>query len=167
MTPDFRKKILSLDQLVQACPSGTGMVFTNGCFDLLHLGHVTYLAQARSLGDFLVVALNDDASITRLKGPTRPVHSLADRAGVIAALASVDYVISFGSDTPLHCIQQLRPQWLVKGGDYAPRAIVGAQEVPHWGGQVKCLPFVEGYSSSAVIARLLNQSICGPADQKV
>jgi rfaE bifunctional protein nucleotidyltransferase chain/domain len=129
------------------------VVFTNGCFDILHAGHVTYLEKARKLGDILVVALNSDASTKRLKGPERPVNPLRDRSRVIAALESVSFVTSFGQDTPLEVIRKLKPDVLVKGGDYEAKKIVGYEEVTASGGSVKTLPFLEGRSTTKIIAR--------------
>ena len=129
------------------------VVFTNGCFDILHAGHVTYLEKARKLGDVLIVALNTDASTARLKGPTRPINKLQDRMKVIAALESVSYVIPFAEDTPLKLIQKILPDVLVKGGDYDPKKIVGYQEVTEKGGKVLALPFVKGRSTTQIIAK--------------
>ena len=131
------------------------LVFTNGCFDLLHRGHVTYLAQARALGASLLVALNTDASVRRLeKGGDRPLNPLADRAAVVAALACVDLVTWFDDDTPLALIVAARPDVLVKGGDWAPEAIVGAREVRGWGGAVHSIPFVHQRSTTALVERI-------------
>jgi len=126
------------------------VVFTNGCFDLLHPGHVRYLTAARSLGDCLVVGLNDDAGTRRLKGPARPYLTLAVRAELLAALKPVDYVVPFTEDTPLALIEKLRPDVLVKGGDYQKGEIVGAREVESWGGRVVVLPLEEDFSSTAM-----------------
>jgi len=128
-------------------------VFTNGCFDLLHKGHVTYLEKARALGDLLVVALNSDASVKSLKGSDRPINTLADRLEVIAALESVDFVTWFDENTPLELICLLKPKLLVKGGDWKTSDIVGAQEVLTWGGKVRSLPYVEGKSTTQIIAK--------------
>jgi rfaE bifunctional protein nucleotidyltransferase chain/domain len=134
---------------------GLAVVFTNGCFDLLHPGHVAYLEQARSLGDALVVAMNTDASVARLaKGPGRPVTPEADRARVVAALACVDRVVLFGEDTPLELITLLQPDILVKGGDYRLEDIVGREIVEARGGRVLALPFVPGYSTTQVLERI-------------
>lgn len=133
---------------------GRSLVFTNGCFDLLHAGHVALLAQARALGDLLVVGLNDDASVRRLKGPTRPVTPLAQRAYVLAGLACVDYVTPFAEDTPLELIAALLPDVLVKGGDWPVERIVGSGLVAAHGGRVVSLPLVPGLSTTAVIARI-------------
>lgn len=131
------------------------MVFTNGCFDLLHRGHVTYLAQARALGASLVIALNSDASVRRLgKGDDRPVNSLDDRMAVVAALESVDLVTWFDADTPLQLIIALAPQVLVKGGDWPVEQMVGAGEVSALGGTIVSLPFVHARSTTALLARI-------------
>lgn len=130
------------------------VVFTNGCFDLLHPGHVAYLAAARKLGDLLVVGVNDDASVARLKGPERPINNLEDRMLMLASLESVDAVIAFSEDTPLELIQKIKPQILVKGGDYKKEDIVGAEEVEVAGGRVVIIPFEEGYSSTALIDKI-------------
>jgi len=131
------------------------LVFTNGCFDILHRGHVTYLAQARALGASLVVALNTDDSVRRLdKGADRPVNRLEDRAAVIAALAAVDLVTWFDDDTPLALILALQPDVLVKGGDWSPDRIVGAPEVTARGGRVVSIPFAHDRSTTAVIRRI-------------
>lgn len=127
------------------------IVFTNGCFDILHKGHVAYLQAAKSLGDILIVGMNTDASVQRLKGQDRPVNSLEDRAFVLSALRSVDYVIAFDEDTPLSLIQAIMPDVLVKGGDYTIDTIVGATEVLSHGGKVEIIPFVEGKSTTSII----------------
>ncbi len=134
---------------------GRQVVFTNGCFDLLHPGHAAYLEQARSLGDALVVGVNTDDSARRLdKGAGRPVTPEADRARMVAALACVDRVVLFAEDTPLELITALQPDILVKGGDYRPAEIVGREVVLARGGQVLALPFVPGYSTTSLLARL-------------
>lgn len=130
--------------------AGLPIVFTNGCFDLLHPGHVHYLAEARGLGHRLIIGLNSDASVQRLKGAHRPIQAQADRALLLAALACVDLVVIFEEDTPLELIQHLRPDVLVKGGDYTIDQIVGAPEVESRGGIVQVLPFVEGYSTTRI-----------------
>ena len=130
------------------------VVFTNGVFDLLHPGHVDVLSAARAEGDALVVGVNSDASTTRLKGPERPVRPEADRAFVLAALEPVDAVILFDEDTPLELIRELRPDVLVKGGDYTPDMVAGAAEVQGWGGRVVIVPLTAGHSTSAIIDRL-------------
>lgn len=138
---------------------GRKVVFTNGCFDLLHLGHVRYLETARSLGDALIVGVNTDASAARLnKGPGRPLNPEADRARVLAACACVDRVVLFGEDTPLALITLLQPDILVKGGDYQLHEIVGREVVEARGGKVLALPFVPGYSTTALIERIRSGS---------
>lgn len=130
------------------------IVFTNGCFDVLHFGHVHYLLEAKKLGDILVIGLNSDESVRRLKGPSRPINGEKERAFVLAALASVDYVTLFEEDTPENLIKIVQPDVLVKGGDYALDQIVGADFVKQNGGIVTTIPFVEGYSSSHIIEQL-------------
>jgi D-glycero-beta-D-manno-heptose 1-phosphate adenylyltransferase len=137
---------------------GRTVVFTNGCFDLLHAGHVDLLTRARALGDLLVVGLNDDASVARLKGPTRPVTPQAERAYVLAGLRCVDYVTHFTEDTPLELITALGPDILVKGGDWPVARIVGAAQVQARGGRVYSLPLLPGLSTTAVIARILGHT---------
>lgn len=130
------------------------IVFTNGCFDILHRGHATYLAQARQMGDLLVVGLNSDASVRRLKGPDRPVNDEQSRALLLAALEMVDYVVLFEEDTPYNLILKVKPDLLVKGGDYDIDNIVGADFVQQRGGEVRTIPFVQGFSSSSIIDHL-------------
>ena len=152
----FRDKIKSPDELASLLKdqkSRQQVVFTNGCFDILHSGHVTYLEQARALGSGLIVALNSDDSIRRLKGPERPVNPLADRLEVIAALESTTWVTWFEEDTPIPLLEKLRPAILVKGGDNTPEQIVGAAQVKSWGGEVRSLSFVSGKSTSKIIER--------------
>jgi rfaE bifunctional protein nucleotidyltransferase chain/domain len=134
---------------------GKAVVFTNGTFDILHRGHVEYLAAARHQGDVLVVGLNTDASIRRIKGPGRPINILRDRAGVLAALQSVDYVCTFRGDTPAHLISQLIPDVLVKGADWSKNSIVGADVVERHGGRVKRIRLTPGRSTTAMIAKIL------------
>jgi rfaE bifunctional protein nucleotidyltransferase chain/domain len=130
------------------------VVFTNGVFDLLHVGHIDLLTAARALGDHLIVALNSDASVRRLKGPARPVRSEAERAYVVAALEAVDAVTVFEQDTPLEAILALRPDVLVKGGDYSLDTIVGRKEVESWGGRVQVVPLTPGQSTTRIIEAL-------------
>ena len=133
------------------------LVFTNGCFDILHRGHVTYLAQARALGASLVVAVNGDASVRRLgKADDRPINVLADRMAVLAALECVSLVTCFDEDTPLQRILEIHPDLLVKGGDWPAEKIVGYREVTAWGGQVHSIPFVHQTSTTALVARIRN-----------
>ena len=140
-----------IDAIKSEQRKGKKIVFTNGCFDILHRGHVTYLNQARDLGDLLIVGINSDESVKRLKGPERPVNMLEDRAYVLSALKSVDYVIPFEEDTPINLINLIMPDILVKGGDYTIDRIIGAQEVLANGGKVEIIPFVPGKSTSAII----------------
>lgn len=134
--------------------SNQKIVFTNGCFDLLHAGHVTYLEAAKKAGDKLILGLNTDRSVSALKGPTRPVVHEGDRARVLAALASVDAVILFDEDTPLRLIDAVRPDVIVKGDDYTEEQVVGGKEVKSWGGSVKLIPLVQGRSTSNIIKKL-------------
>jgi rfaE bifunctional protein nucleotidyltransferase chain/domain len=134
---------------------GKRVVFTNGTFDILHRGHVEYLASARALGDVLVVGLNTDASIRRIKGPERPINPQGDRAAVLAALSFVDYVLFFSGDTPKTLIRMLLPDVLVKGADWKPEAIVGADDVLAHGGRVERIPMTAGRSTTNVIRRIL------------
>jgi D-glycero-beta-D-manno-heptose 1-phosphate adenylyltransferase len=146
---------LHIEEAVAALKRNGPMVFTNGVFDVLHRGHVTYLAQARALGASLVVALNTDASAKRLgKGDDRPLNALADRAWVMAALASVSLVTWFDEDTPLSLIQRVRPDVLVKGGDYNMDVLAEAQWVRAQGGQALAIPFVSGYSTTQLVNRI-------------
>ena len=150
-------KIASLGQLQQRMEEwrneGLAVVFTNGCFDLLHIGHVTLLDDARREGDRLIVGINSDASVRRLKGPSRPIVPEHARARVLAALAAVDAVVVFDEPTPLELMIALRPDVIVKGGDYVADDIVGATEVRSWGGRVEIVPFVPGFSTTDIIAR--------------
>ncbi|MGI9237929.1 MAG: bifunctional D-glycero-beta-D-manno-heptose-7-phosphate kinase/D-glycero-beta-D-manno-heptose 1-phosphate adenylyltransferase HldE [Woeseiaceae bacterium] len=130
------------------------LIMTNGCFDVLHAGHVSYLEEAKSLGDRLIVAVNDDDSVRRLKGESRPINALEDRLLVLAGLAAVDWVVPFSEDTPARLIERILPDVLVKGGDYRPEEIAGAKEVLKNGGEVRVLPFRGGHSSSRIIDRL-------------
>lgn len=130
---------------------GKKIVFTNGVFDLLHLGHVTYLKEARKQGDLLVVALNSDASVKRLKGPLKPLLPLAERAEMLLALDCVDYVTSFEEDDPYNVVKTVHPDVLVKGGDWALDKIIGADLVKSWGGKVLNIPVVEGRSTTNLI----------------
>jgi D-beta-D-heptose 7-phosphate kinase/D-beta-D-heptose 1-phosphate adenosyltransferase len=140
-------------KLREARRDGRKVVFTNGCFDILHAGHVTLLEQARAQGDLLVVGLNSDASVRQIKGPTRPVNTERNRALVVAALASVDYVCLFGEPTPLELIRELEPDVLVKGSDWRGKGVVGASEVEARGGRVVLVELVPGESTSAIIER--------------
>lgn len=152
-----QEKVLALDRLktrVSAWRSnGESIVFTNGCFDLLHIGHITLLESARNQGDRLIVGINSDASVSKLKGPTRPMVGQRERAYVLAALAAVDAVVIFDAPTPLELIDALRPDVIVKGGDYNEDTVVGAKEVRSWGGRVKIVPTVEGFSTTKLIEK--------------
>ena len=155
-SPAFEAKLCAPPDLAaRSAGLARPLVFTNGVFDLLHRGHVTYLAQARALGASLLVAVNDDDSARRLgKGPDRPVNPLADRLAVIAALESVDLVTWFDADTPLGLIRAVRPDVLVKGGDWKPDQIVGAADVRGWHGTVHSIPFVHHVSTSALLGKI-------------
>ncbi|MBB1487114.1 bifunctional D-glycero-beta-D-manno-heptose-7-phosphate kinase/D-glycero-beta-D-manno-heptose 1-phosphate adenylyltransferase HldE [Oceanospirillum sediminis] len=150
-----QNSVLNEAELIQrlniARERGERIVFTNGCFDILHPGHVSYLEHARKLGDKLIVAVNSDASVSRLKGPTRPINNLTHRMHVLAGLASVDWVVPFEEDTPARLIAALNPHILVKGGDYKPEEIAGADTVIANGGEVRVLNFEEGYSTTGII----------------
>ncbi|KUM44905.1 bifunctional D-glycero-beta-D-manno-heptose-7-phosphate kinase/D-glycero-beta-D-manno-heptose 1-phosphate adenylyltransferase HldE [Pseudomonas sp. EpS/L25] len=155
--------VLTLEQLQLAIEDarahGEKIVFTNGCFDILHAGHVTYLEQARAQGDRLIVAVNDDASVTRLKGPGRPINSVDRRMAVLAGLGAVDWVIPFSENTPERLLEQVRPDVLVKGGDYkSVEEVVGAQIVQAYGGEVRILGLVENSSTTAIVERIRNRT---------
>jgi rfaE bifunctional protein nucleotidyltransferase chain/domain len=154
--PGFDVKICDPAELHTALSAlARPLVFTNGCFDILHRGHVTYLAQARALGVSLLVAVNTDASVRHQnKGEDRPINRLEDRMAVLAALEAVTLVTSFDEDTPLDLILRCRPDVLVKGGDWPPERIVGAAEVRGWGGTVHAIPFLHERSTTAVVARI-------------
>ncbi|HQS59038.1 MAG: D-glycero-beta-D-manno-heptose 1-phosphate adenylyltransferase [Gallionellales bacterium 35-53-114] len=154
--PEFEKKICSRAELAaRVARLPRPLVFTNGCFDVLHRGHVTYLAQARALGASLVLGVNSDASVKRLgKGDDRPVNIQEDRMAVLAALEAIDLVVLFDEDTPLDLILACKPDVLVKGGDWAPEAIVGAQEVIGWGGKVHSIPFLHERSTTALLKKI-------------
>ncbi|SOC86827.1 D-alpha,beta-D-heptose 7-phosphate 1-kinase [Curtobacterium sp. 314Chir4.1] len=142
------------DAVERAHEAGRRVVFTNGCFDVVHRGHTTYLRQARDLGDLLVVALNDDDSVRRLKGPERPINPAEDRAGVLAALACVDLVTVFATDTPIPLIERLRPEVYVKGGDYSPEMLRETEVVRAYGGEVVMVDYVPEHSTTAVVRRI-------------
>ena len=154
MNKPFPNRIVTEEELlqhVQDCNDrNKTVVITNGCFDLLHPGHIAYLEQARALGDRLIVAVNDDDSVTRLKGKNRPINSVYNRMAVLAGLRSVDWVVSFSEDTPARLIGAVKPQVLVKGGDYTVDQIAGANFVIKEGGSVKILDFIEGCSTSSI-----------------
>ena len=149
-------KVLSAPDLLEryGLPREGTLVFTNGCFDVLHPGHVRYLHAARCLGDALVVGINTDRSVRRLKGPGRPVVPEEDRALVVAGLASVDAVALFDQDTPLELVTALLPDVLAKGGDYRPEDVVGREVVEAAGGRVEVIPFVQGHSTTSLLDRV-------------
>jgi D-beta-D-heptose 7-phosphate kinase/D-beta-D-heptose 1-phosphate adenosyltransferase len=153
--------LVELDALLALVEESRGrnerVIMTNGCFDVLHAGHVSYLEEAKSLGDRLIVAVNDDESVRRLKGESRPINALEDRLLVLAGLAAVDWVVPFSEDTPARLIEAVLPDVLVKGGDYQPEEIVGAREVLQNGGEVRVLAFRDGHSSSRIIDRLKDE----------
>jgi D-beta-D-heptose 7-phosphate kinase/D-beta-D-heptose 1-phosphate adenosyltransferase len=156
---NINDKIVSLETVIQATshkPQTT--VFTNGCFDILHSGHVLYLEEAKALGDILIVGLNSDESVRRLKGEARPINSQDDRAIVLAGLASVDYVIIFEEDTPYNLIKAIQPDILVKGGDWQVKDIVGHDIVLNKGGIVKSLSFIEGKSTTHTLSKLFREN---------
>jgi D-beta-D-heptose 7-phosphate kinase/D-beta-D-heptose 1-phosphate adenosyltransferase len=155
---DLRARILDeeqlLQQIVDARAHGEKVVMTNGCFDILHPGHVIYLERAKALGQRLIIAVNDDASVRRLKGLKRPINKTGERMLVLAALDSVDWVVSFSEDTPKRLIQLIAPDILVKGGDYQPHEIAGADYVLSYGGKVIIIPFEESFSTSSMLAKI-------------
>jgi len=151
ITPRNELKV-TVDRLKR---EGKKVVFTNGCFDILHAGHTRYLREARKLGDALILALNSDSSVRSIKGPMRPIVPEAERAEVVAALDSVDYVTVFDELTPLELIEFLRPDVIVKGGDWAEKDIVGAETVRKWGGRVAIMPEIEGASTTNIIDKVL------------
>jgi rfaE bifunctional protein nucleotidyltransferase chain/domain len=155
-TPDFEQKICTPAELAtRVAKLPRRLVFTNGCFDVLHRGHVTYLAQARALGASMVLGVNSDASVKRQgKGDDRPINIQDDRLAVLAALQSVDLVVLFDEDTPLNLILACRPDVLVKGGDWTPDKIVGAKEVIDWGGSVHSIPFLHERSTTALLKKI-------------
>jgi D-glycero-beta-D-manno-heptose 1-phosphate adenylyltransferase len=154
----IQHKIYTRETLARECNAwritGKKIVFTNGCFDILHHGHLALLAQAASLGNILIVGLNTDSSVHRLKGPSRPITHEQDRLFQVASLLCTDAVCLFDEDTPLELIQLLKPDVLVKGGDYNINTIVGADFVQKNGGEVHIIPFVEGYSTTSIIDRI-------------
>lgn len=158
----LKPKVSSLSRLVQlrekARREGRTVVFTNGVFDLLHRGHVDYLRRARALGDLLILGLNTDASTRRLKGPRRPLMKQADRAEVLSALESVDYIVFFNEDTPARLIARILPDILVKGADYEEKDIVGSEAVKAHGGRVVRMKYLKGYSTTRLIRNILRRS---------
>jgi D-beta-D-heptose 7-phosphate kinase/D-beta-D-heptose 1-phosphate adenosyltransferase len=150
-----QKIVISRDDAAERRARTTGtVVFTNGVFDLLHPGHVDLLTTARSQGDALIVGINTDESVRRLKGPKRPVRGENDRAFVLAGLEAVDLIVMFDEDTPLELVKALHPDVIVKGGDYSTETIVGAKEVESWGGRVVVVPLTPGHSTTSIIERI-------------
>jgi D-beta-D-heptose 7-phosphate kinase/D-beta-D-heptose 1-phosphate adenosyltransferase len=156
-----REKIKTRDELQKTLQGlkerGKKVVFTNGCFDILHIGHVRYLEEARKLGDVLVVALNSDRSVRSIKGPSRPLTPEAERAEVLSALACVDYVVIFDEPDPLKLISSLVPHILVKGGDWTLESIIGREVVERAGGRVVIIPQIQGVSTSGIIERIVKR----------
>ncbi len=156
--PDIAYKIVDMTTLQPRLHHwravGGRIVFTNGCFDILHPGHVSLLAQCRDMGDYVVLGLNSDASVSRLKGPHRPINDQLSRAVVLAGLSFVDAIIIFHQDTPLELVTQVNPDILVKGGDYKASEVVGADIVRQNGGEVRIIPLLDDYSTSSIILRL-------------
>ena len=157
------RKIMTVDAAARAAAAhrlrGQRVVFTNGCFDLLHVGHATYLAQAKAMGDVLVVGVNADAGVRRLKGPTRPVISEADRAAMLAAMAAVDYVVVFDEDTPHRLLHAIQPDVLVKGGTYQPHEVVGHEVVTGYGGEIRVAGVVDGISTTNILESLQTEPL--------
>jgi D-beta-D-heptose 7-phosphate kinase/D-beta-D-heptose 1-phosphate adenosyltransferase len=155
---DADRGVMSQEQLALAVAdakaNGERVVFTNGCFDIIHAGHVGYLQDARQQGERLIVAVNDDASVTRLKGEGRPINSLERRMAVLAGLESVDWVVGFAEDTPISLLEMLQPDVLIKGGDYQISEVVGAELVQAYGGEVKVLSFLDNCSTSKIVEKI-------------
>ena len=156
--PTIKSKIVDFSEIRELVSKwkseGNSIVFTNGCFDVLHYGHVSYLAEASDLGDKMIIGLNSDASVRRLKGETRPINGQHERATLLAAMQFVNAVVIFDEDTPENLIKAVEPDYLVKGGDYTIDTIVGADFVMSYGGKVITIPLVENFSSTNIIKRL-------------
>lgn len=150
----FYSNSKDLLEKINAVRKNKKVVFTNGCFDLLHIGHVKYLKEAKSKGDFLIVGINADASVKRLKGPTRPIQNENDRSEILAALESVDATVIFTEDTPENLIKMVHPDVLVKGGDWKINQIVGGEFVQGYGGQVLSLMFIDGKSTTSIVSKI-------------
>lgn len=161
MRSAFKSKILTRSETAKVVRNwqqkGMNVVFTNGCFDLLHRGHIAYLSDAAALGDKLVIGVNSDASVRALKGPNRPLQDEISRMEILAALEFVDAVVLFTEDTPLELLREVMPNTLVKGGDYSRDNIVGADLIEENGGSVRVLPFLPGYSTTAIEQRILQR----------
>jgi len=160
ITLPSENKIFDLDRILDLTETwhkqGHKVVFTNGCFDILHAGHIRYLEAAARFGEHLIIAVNSDDSVRKLKGESRPINVLASRLYLLASLSCVDAVFPFMEETPLEVINQLKPDVLVKGGDYVPDAIVGAREVKSWGGRVEVIPYVDGFSTTKLESKILD-----------
>jgi D-beta-D-heptose 7-phosphate kinase/D-beta-D-heptose 1-phosphate adenosyltransferase len=169
--PQMDDKVLSLDRLLSRVAAWRWaeerIVFTNGCFDILHVGHIRLLEEARRKGGRLIVGLNSDDSVRRLKGPQRPIVGCVERARVLAALSAVDAVVVFEEDTPLRLIEAIRPDVLVKGGDYTEDGVVGAREVRAWGGRVELIPLVPGASTTRIIRKSASPTASSPSREVV
>ena len=157
----IQNKILSLDELLISLKikreNNKKIVFTNGCFDILHRGHIEYLAQAADLADIMIIGLNTDNSVSRLKGPDRPLQDEISRAVSMAAIQYIDYVVLFDEETPLNLIENIKPDVLVKGSDYNIEDIVGYDVLMKYGGQIRTIDFVEGYSTTKIVDKILKQ----------
>ena len=157
----IQNKILSLDELLSSLKiereNNKKIVFTNGCFDILHRGHIEYLAQAADLADIMVIGLNTDNSVSRIKGPDRPLQDEISRAVSMAAIQYIDYVVLFDEETPLNLIENIKPDVLVKGSDYKIEDIVGYDVLMKYGGQIRTIDFVEGYSTTKIVDKILKQ----------
>jgi D-beta-D-heptose 7-phosphate kinase / D-beta-D-heptose 1-phosphate adenosyltransferase len=161
-----RSAVLTLDEAIlrfgREKRNGSRVVFTNGCFDILHIGHIRLLEEARRRGDRLIVGLNNDDSVRRIKGPLRPIVKESERAQILAALSAVDAVVVFNDDTPLRLIEAIRPDVLVKGGDYTEDMVVGAREVRAWGGRVELIPLAGDISTTRLIAKSVAGVLSNP-----
>lgn len=160
MNEEMRKKIQKLDDLIKIRSDlkqqGKSVVFTNGCFDLLHSGHIYLFKEAKKWGDVLIVAVNDDASVKKIKGASRPIFPLEERLEILEAVEEIDYLVSFSEGTPQKVIAALVPDILLKGGDWAPDEVVGREEVEKAGGKVVIVPYQKDYSTSGIIRRIIN-----------
>ncbi len=147
-------KIIDFHTLIEINKTKKNIGFTNGCFDIIHLGHLDYLSKCKNFVDILIVGVNSDSSVKKLKGIKRPINSLNDRMKFLSYFQFVDYIISFNDDTPYNLIKLIKPNFLFKGGDYTNSNVVGADIVEDSGGQVKIIPFLNGYSSSSIINKI-------------
>ncbi len=166
----MNKKIYKLKDLIkireELRKKGKKVVFTNGCFDLLHKGHIHLFREAKKWGDVLIVAVNDDASIKKFKGSWRPIFPLEERLEILEAIEEIDYLVSFSEDIPQKIISLLIPDVLVKGGDWKLDEVVGREEVEGAGGRVVLVPYLEGYSTSALINKIINSAATKPDEEK-